>query len=69
MQPRSCSNEALNRGGKDNVTVIVARYEIPSLTASDRLETREQASMQGTASDTFDHPLLLSSFNAVGIAK
>jgi len=62
-------NEALNRGGKDNVTVIVARYEIPSLTASDRLETREQTPMQDTASETFDHPVLLTSFDAVGSAK
>jgi serine/threonine protein phosphatase PrpC len=59
-------DEALNRGGKDNVTVIVARYEIPSLTASDRLETREQTVLSDTASDNFNHPLRLSSFDAVG---
>jgi PPM family protein phosphatase len=58
-------DEALSRGGKDNVTVIVARYEIPSLIASDALETREQTVLQGTASDTLDHPLRLSSFDAV----
>jgi PPM family protein phosphatase len=59
-------DEALNHGGKDNVTVIVARYEIPSLTAADRQETREQTPLADTTSASFDHPLRLSSFDGVG---
>ena len=59
-------DEALNRGGKDNVTVIVARYEIPTLTASDRRETREQISMTDTSFDSFDHPVMPAPFNEVG---
>jgi protein phosphatase len=31
-------DEALKRGGSDNVTVVVARYEVPAITASDRTE-------------------------------
>ena len=34
-------DEALERGGKDNVTVVVARYEIPSENASARREIAE----------------------------
>jgi PPM family protein phosphatase len=72
-QPRDAAqillDEALNQGGKDNVTVIVARYEIPTLTGSDRLETCEQIPMPDTSLETFDHPLMLASFNEVGGAK
>jgi serine/threonine protein phosphatase PrpC len=34
-------DEALERGGKDNVTVVVARYEIPTVNASAREEIGE----------------------------
>ena len=30
MRPRSLLDEALDRGGRDNVTVIVARYQFPT---------------------------------------
>jgi protein phosphatase len=59
-------DEALDRGGKDNVTVVVARYEIPSPTASDRQESREHALSPQSATDSFDHEVRLSSFEAIG---
>jgi serine/threonine protein phosphatase PrpC len=44
-QPRDAANalldEALEQGGKDNVTVIVARYEIPRPSASSTQDTNE----------------------------
>jgi protein phosphatase len=39
-------DEALERGGKDNVTVIVARYEVPRPGASSTQETDEHEQLE-----------------------
>ena len=58
-------DEALRQGGKDNVTVVVARYEIPTVAASGRLDSRGRI-LGPTASDTFDGPLLMSNHDSLG---
>ena len=49
-------DEALERGGKDNVTVVVARYEIPSENVSARGEVAEP-SATSNADDSTCGPL------------
>jgi PPM family protein phosphatase len=49
---QSLVDEALDRGGRDNVTVIVARYEVPTLrpVADQKIETHDQGSAGSTDS-------------------
>ena len=66
-QPRDAAQSlldaALDRGGKDNVTVIVARYEVPSLVSPGTRETAEEEQVPAEPTDSVDAtpPLTLAS--------
>jgi hypothetical protein len=49
---QSLLEEALNRGGKRDITIIVARYEIPDQGASGRQTISEQKSMLDSSAET-----------------
>ncbi len=53
---QSLLDEALERGGKDNVTVVVARYEIPGAKASAREEIGEPKATSRTGGSTDGPP-------------
>ena len=61
---QSLLDEALNRGGRDNVTVIVARYEVPNLASSSRQDTATQVPATGESTDSLEAapPLSFASF-------
>jgi protein phosphatase len=54
---RHLLDEALSRGGKDNVTVIVARYEIPHPSSVASEHTHEHAPAATTTSILLDVPV------------
>jgi serine/threonine protein phosphatase PrpC len=60
---QSLVEEALKRGGKDNVTVLIARYEIPTLAPSPPGDTQAHAHHVGETTDSIEpsHPLTLAS--------
>ncbi|MGP0063744.1 MAG: PP2C family protein-serine/threonine phosphatase [Isosphaeraceae bacterium] len=53
-------NEALRRGGKDNVTVIVADYRIPSVPTGKQQKDQERSPMLESTSDSH-HPSMIRS--------
>jgi serine/threonine protein phosphatase PrpC len=57
--------EALERGGKDNVTIIVARYAVPSLTQLVGPESGAEAGRPGSSAGAAEttSPRRLASFN------
>jgi protein phosphatase len=57
---QSLLDEALNRGGKDNVTVIVARYTIPTLESGSRQRIPDHTSALDSTSDLIEPPLALT---------
>ena len=62
---QSLLDEALDRGGRDNVTVIVARYQIPSLVYPAQREIAAQAPDAGGTTDSIETvpPLTMASLN------
>jgi serine/threonine protein phosphatase PrpC len=62
---QSLLDEALDRGGRDNVTVIVARYQIPSLVYPAQREIAAQAPDAGGTTDSLETvpPLTIASLN------
>jgi PPM family protein phosphatase len=62
---QSLLDEALDRGGRDNVTVIVARYQIPSPVYPAQRETAAQAPDSGGTTDSLETvpPLTMPSLN------
>jgi PPM family protein phosphatase len=58
-------DEALERGGKDNVTVVVARYDVPSLrpVAAQKIETHDQSSAGSTDSLERTPALTMAAFH------
>jgi PPM family protein phosphatase len=62
---QSLVDEALERGGRDNVTVIVARYEVPTLrpVAEHKVETHDQTSAESTDSLHKTSPMAMAAFH------
>jgi PPM family protein phosphatase len=62
---QSLLDEALERGGRDNVTVIVARYQVPGLVPTVRRETASQIPESGGTTDSLEAapPLTMASLN------
>jgi serine/threonine protein phosphatase PrpC len=62
---QSLVDEALDRGGRDNVTVIVARYEVPTLrpVADQKVQTHNQSSGESTDSLDKTSPLTMAAFH------
>ena len=57
---QSLVDEALNCGGRDNVTVIVARYEVPALVAPPSSEMAARAPATTESADALSSPAPLS---------
>jgi PPM family protein phosphatase len=64
---QSLLDEALERGGRDNVTVIVARYQVPTLASFVRREMAAQApeSAKSTESLQTASPLAMAAFPGI----
>ena len=62
---QSLLDEALDRGGRDNVTVIVARYQVPSLVYPAQREIASQEPAPGGTTDSLEAapPLTMASLN------
>jgi PPM family protein phosphatase len=62
---QSLVDEALEHGGRDNVTVIVARYEVPTLSpfAEQKIETHDPGSVGSTDSLDKAPPLTMAAFH------
>ncbi len=62
---QSLLDEALDQGGRDNVTVIVARYQVPSLVYPPQREIAAQAPAAGGTTDSLEAvaPLAMASLN------
>jgi protein phosphatase len=58
-------NKALENGGKDNVTVIVANYQIPSMVAKKRSSSGDLKPV-AAVSDSFEAPLDMSGLAGSG---
>jgi PPM family protein phosphatase len=62
---QSLVDEALDRGGRDNVTVIVARYEVPALrpVVDQKVQTHDQSSAEATDSLDKTSPMTMAAFH------
>ncbi len=52
---QSLLDEALKRGGKDNVTIIVASYQVPNSQTTEQQENLERPALLESTSDS-EHP-------------